>query len=57
MKGCLYEVLFAGAEMPEHNPQVGQVQREGVVVGLHHLYRGHERHLITKNGKKINDTY
>ncbi len=35
---CLKEVLLAGAQVPEHNAQVSQVQREGVVVGLHNLH-------------------
>ncbi len=35
---CLKEVLLAGAQVPEDNAQVSQVQREGVVVGLHNLH-------------------
>ncbi len=31
-------MLLAGAQVPEHNAQVRQVQREGVVVGLHNLH-------------------
>ncbi len=47
---CLKEMLLAGAQVPEDNAQVSQVQREGVVVGLHNLhgavYRSNHRIIL-----------